>query len=632
MNYLLPPVASFALLLCASALSSAPSDYRPFLPAPGPETKAIVSVDFRWQVDNAKGDKLVVLAAANALQGLINRENETKIFISNPPVRVIGDGINPQEVEFLKPGSPERHSASDAMLEIMPVEVSKIDLATAKRPDGSLYSDLEIPLLSYLIDYAQAEGVLSGKVALYSNNGWWDKATAGQRGAAIAVASFENALLANENLLRYIQGHHRDVFKNGEPEIIDVRQFMPADKDDWSANINAMKWMVDRYAKDILPGVNDDIDVEAYNKLRNKTLVMVAPSGGNPPCAIDYMVAARTLNYYLEFPSDYSKSPYLDDLAALFNTDNYPVGIPQWGEVETSHLNVAAAHYGYSAMHGQIPNCSATASFSHNPENFRPLTPGKELPLDPKVVYISGNGPDGDALDFFYYGGFRSLYYDVASGEVPNGWRVNPILIELNPPMWEWLSKQNPDTVELVPSMNDGGFPKSLEGQQAWLDIYQNYLDGSNGSFVGINILAPWTMRDNPFHTYLKQMDLSYVIVGYQGDQRITQNLYDVLDDTLYLDQVTWRGHPKEITASHEDVTADIKQMKNIILKHKKDDAPYFMFARYTGETGQNFPSILKRTRYELVNDPELKAAGLDVRFVLPKDFSATYKAWAAKN
>ena len=78
-----------------------------------------------------------------------------------------------------------------------------------------------------------------------------------------------------------------------------------------------------------------------------------------------------------------------------------------WEKVDIL-INNAGAHYGYTAMHGQVPNCSVTAAFPTEPEMFAPTPEPKVLPLDADAVYISGDGPDGDAVDFvdiWYDGG-----------------------------------------------------------------------------------------------------------------------------------------------------------------------------------------------------------------------------------
>lgn len=616
------------ILLFSSNLNAA---YEPTLPKPGPLPERIVVLDYRWEFEHGMGNDRAVQAIANTVQGLVNRVSATKIYLKNQPIRVIGNGVDLQRVTNLRPGVDPDHSASDAMLALLPTPKQEIDLSTEKRPNGQLYSEMPSPLTSYLLDNFGI--VLSGTVALYSNNGWWDEDTAGMRGAAIAVAGFENALPVNQQWLNYVQQYHSDLFEKtgGQPRIIDVSHFKPDEKGSEDGNIAALRWIVDRYVKDIIPGENDDVNPADFDKLRSRKVTMTAPSGSNYPCAIDYAVAANVINYFMRFPRDASsKADALAALGELLNEEHYPLGIPQWGEVETSHLNQAGASHGYTAMHGQIPNCSVTAAYPTNPSDFNATPEGKALPLGDKVIYVSGNGPDGDALDFFYYGGFRSLYYDVAAGEVPNGWRINPILIDLFPHMWAWLANTYPDSVDLISSMNDGGMPQDPVAQQAWADIYLNYRKGGAGSFRCANFLGPYSVHKK-MHKLLPKLDWDLVVMEYQGNPGVDSNSIAILDDTVYTNQITRRGPNKEVTPDDPSIGEDIAQLKRAILAHGTDAGTGFFFLRYAGETGQNFPSILKRIRDETLADSELKAAGYQIEFVLPRDWAATYRANAAK-
>jgi len=75
------------------------------------------------------------------------------------------------------------------------------------------------------------------------------------RRAAITVAAFEEALLLNPRWLDYVKRYHGDLFAKtgGEPVGVDCTRFKPASPEDQSANVDATKWIVDCYVRDMLP-------------------------------------------------------------------------------------------------------------------------------------------------------------------------------------------------------------------------------------------------------------------------------------------------------------------------------------------------------------------------------------------
>lgn len=556
----------FALPLCLLVSLSAGEDYQPMLTKLNPPEKIIV-VDVSKETKSRSGFGI----AAVCMQGLINRNGATKVYLTGVPIRVYGIPKLPDD-----PRNVQQMFLDDGLIPF-PRETAELD------------EGLEYPGLSYLVE--NFGHLLSGKVA-YAGRGGTKSSRAGGVMAAVNVCTFESALPVTPEVDAFLQAQG-----------IELKPVVELPEMD---NIEATRWSMARYLD--------------HPKL-NQRAIGFGP-GLATPAMLDYWVATHSFVYMLrgDVPEEAAFIP------ELLNADNFPQGIPNMGPVEGVRSIDYIEASGYSSVCGEIPNASLTSSIPTQSERFVTPPKPKALPIDPNGAYIAFNGPDGDAMDFCLFFGYLGMRNDPALGKVPVGLRINPYAMDLFPSIVEWYTKINPDLVDVIPSMNDGGFPLTDPGADYWNRTYDHYIQSANGNFQVLHFLG--TYPDNNFYRMTKEFPAIMAICGYQGGDEKTHSNWLVRDNdarTVYVDLIGRRGEKyAEVGDASDSVNYEL--VRQGLTDPADRDRPLFMMVRFASESGMNAFTLVQATMDRLNADPSVKRT---LYFVPPRDLAATYRAWA---
>ncbi|MGC1481974.1 MAG: hypothetical protein WA771_15855 [Chthoniobacterales bacterium] len=550
------------------------STYSPNLPKVSPMDGAIV-IDLAQPEGGQVTDK-DMRATLLSFQGLINRTESKKIYFKSMPVRVFqtGDERDHMSVEA-GPGDPTQLWI-DAGLIPGKLETPELDNSSSQ------------PVFDYL--WANYSHLIKGKILCSDFTKEPEKM--GGRAAALTAATFEDALMVPISVDSYLTEKGIDLEVLGDTREMET--------------VEAFNWSIEKYAD---------------HPKRNKQVVAFV-GDINPPVMWDYWVATHTFSFWLKKSGPTQQDAVDPEFAKLLNADYYPQGVPVIGPVEGGKIIQRIQKLGYTSVCGLLPNASVTASIPTDPSKFGTAPEPKALELDPNGVYLSFNGPDGDALDFLAYIGFKGMYQDEKVGEAPVGWRVNPYFIDLFPTLYGFFSTRDPETIDIVGSMNDGGSSYTAAGQKGWTEQYRNYLDNSNGSMRLMNFLGGMYSATKP---EILALEFDFVITGYQGETDKFEPEFKITDETLFSNQVGLRGHAKVSKPGGPESEDTLKYIRSAIEQESVDGEPFFIMGRLPSECGAHAFSILSWIGEELEKD---MPKGRKLYFIPPRDLAATYKSW----
>jgi hypothetical protein len=528
-----------------------------------PKTGAIEKEDFR--------------ATLLSFQGLINRTERTKVYFTSVPIRVFETGDERNALGKLAgPGDPCILWLEEGLI---PGERKKPVLDAASPH----------PVFDYL--WENYRHLVKGKVLCPDRTS--DRDRMGPRAAALNACTFENALMVPESVDTYLRSRNINL-----PVLADTRKM---------DLLQAFHWSIDKYIK--------------HPKRNRQCIALVGDL--NPPVMWDYHVATYTFSYWLHKP-DNKSAPIDKEFDALLNPDNYPPGVPTIGPVEGAHVIQRTQNLGYTAVCGPLPNASVTASIPTEPKRFGVAKEPVAWKLDPNGVYLSFNGPDGDALDFLAYIGFKGMKQDPKVGTVPLGWRVNPYFIDLFPTMFGYFATRDPEHIDMVGSMNDGGSSETPDGQAAWKRNYRNYISNVGGHLRVINFLGGMYSTKKP---ELLGLGAHYLITGYQGTKEDFVPQWVLADRTLFSSQIGLRGGPKVPLPGGKESQDTLRYLRETI-KLGRPNTPLLIMARLPSEAGAHAFSIVSWLADELRKDvPQ----GRKVYLVPPRDLAATWHAWQTR-
>ncbi len=121
---------------------------------------------------------------------------------------------------------------------------------------------------------------------------------------------------------------------------------------------------------------------------------------------------------------------------------------------------------------------------------------------------------DGDNVSIAHYNHHNWWRNSPDKGEVPIGWSLPPILLDIYPKKMQWFSSHNySNAYEIIGNANDGTAPNTAAGEAAFTASYRYYLDNSNGLFRSVNYFDT-SAAGNAVVTGL---DPDFAIRGYQG-------------------------------------------------------------------------------------------------------------------
>jgi len=574
------PLFRLLLALLLGASLSAPSlaaDYQPILPKTGPTERVLVLDASVTKKNGNRGTIQFETLSSASLQGLINRDSTTKIFIKNLHTRIF---MNP-ESDDLKTGGG-KGDAYALMLEQIPYPQETVQLKETET----------YPVLLWLMEnYAD-------RVKGYTlvKQGWHHK-DHGAIAAAINSCTFESLLPVTPHVRNYLRSKGFN-----KPVVYDLTEM---------DNATALDWSMEKYLH--RPDVNRSVInyVDNYYDMN------------------DYFVAVKAYSFSLTGKGlkgvEDHEEPKL--IGKLLNKDNFPLGTLVIGDSEGPHMITPMQKEGYQVICGHISNCSVTSSIPTNPQSFRPAAAGVAHPIDPNAAYISFSGNDGDAIDFGLYVGAKNLANDPMAGHVPMSWKINPVFIDLFPTLYAWHTHQYPETVQLAASLNDGGAPHGEEGFAEWCQMFRHWIDHSNSSLRHFVYLGSYGVALN-VEKFFASTGGHYTYRGYDSRPGFGRTQWKRLDGMVLSNLVGQAFHNPQQTAA---------EARKSITQFDTEGQPVFIMIRLGIDNSRHLNArrgtipftMAHEVQEALSADPNIQRKLI---YLSPADLATTYKAWAVAN
>ncbi len=239
------------------------------------------------------------------------------------------------------------------------------------------------------------------------------------------------------------------VYDPSRPESIDVGTVLAAQQDAVLAGPDLAGWLSNRYALPILFDYAQRRDwtsldaVGAYDRALRELYPHAYPDllAILPPdrwAIRDYLVQTGTFVFYLT--QGILASP-METAATIRILAAAPRGIPILGwfnsptlTEENSFVQMASAAGKFVVGVQDVPNLSVLTALGRN-ETHRQVSPtAPPAPVLEDKTYVVLGIPDGDNLDFAA-GRMWDLWSEPVRGSLPFAWSLNPLLVDLAPPL-----------------------------------------------------------------------------------------------------------------------------------------------------------------------------------------------------
>ncbi len=506
-----------------------------------------------------------LLGSITALQGLINRQGGEKVYVAGQPSWIFRD---PVEVGY--PVDFFEQMLDDGLI---PVPIERAEVGEGR-----------FATLLYLLErYPEAvEGY-----AVYEPRG---RQTQSIEAAAVNAATFEGALPVSVGVYNTLKNRGHDL-----PIIADLRGI--------EDGLAAFEWSLNRYV--------DHPDL-------NTKLLAHTPAKGTT----DYLVACHIFSFYFK---NVNQQGYAEAQAFL-QSGTFPPGTPVLGQLEVEGMLEVIRPTALHPIEGYGHNFSITSAFPTDPEQFAPALKPQALPIDPNGVYIAWRAADGDNLGFFHSYTYKGLRNDPAAGSAPVGWTIHPYAVDLHPPLFAWYTQQHRAQIDLIPSLNNGGWPEDDAGRKAWRQMYARNFEAANGAFQTLHLMG---LFNNPQQAQWQQPTVGHlepelVIVGYMNIDDV-EPVWGMADQTVYVNHVGEKMASNLATAGGSQAWRNLDKLRLSIELHAEPGKPMFILARVPSEVGMHASDIVRWTIEHLQNDSGISRT---IYPVLPRDIAATYKRY----
>jgi len=239
------------------------------------------------------------------------------------------------------------------------------------------------------------------------------------------------------------------VYDPSRPESIDVGTVLAAQQNAVLAGPDLAGWLSGRYALPILFDYAQRRDwtsldaVGAYDRALRELyshaypyLLAILPS--DRWAIRDYLVQTGTFVFYLTQGILASPAETAETMRILAAA---PRGIPILGwfnsptlTEENSFVQMASAAGKFVVGVQDVPNLSVLTALGRN-ETHRQVSPSAPpVPVLEDKTYVVLGIPDGDNLDFAA-GRMWDLWSEPLRGTIPFAWSINPLLVDLAPPL-----------------------------------------------------------------------------------------------------------------------------------------------------------------------------------------------------
>lgn len=565
---------SIILIYPASCQKNQENQYKPAIPATIP-AKELIVLDLKNDIfppDGTNGRRTVyddVFNTLTAIQGLVNRSSESKIYFLSEPTYY--------------PDSWEKdskfHKENEWMLDL------DIYPVPAKRPEVD--KNKKYPVLSYLLE--NYSNFIKGKVIYPKiadselerdpNAGVIKYAhESAALGAALTACGIEDGIPVSTTVDDYIkkEGHHF-------PLIADTRCL--------KTNEAAFDWAKENYFR---PETNRKfIGIFSYEHIYS-------------PVFHDYFIANKAFVVVLNSKIE-SQNKRLEELL-----EEYPAGVPLLGCVvgnEHEFYNL-----GSKTTITEIGNTSATSSFIFNPDALpEPIQP-KPLPVKKNGVYVSFYGGDGDAAGLTQNQNVEIFvkHRDVLD-DIFFNMQVCTYYMDLNPPLMQYWMEQQSQNFCISTTLH-GNVPKHEGGRMYFKKLHKYYYDHARN-----NLLVYNQLRDNEFD--VSQYFKPYVKTLGWGNITETPSPVVRIPGTNTIQIQIVDGY-------HEKIGGDKEKAILEGIENSTGDEPIFILIKVTGGWGNGIIKNLYEIE-ELMNKFKTNPpAGREMFFCTPVDMAATWKKW----
>ena len=451
-------ICMLVLVINLIPINTANAETNSYLPKTKKADKVIV-LDLSHDLKNKDGEAKEAYMAITSIQGIINRNNPVKIYLTHTP----------QEHDW----TPFTADESQLNKGLIPVEKVYPILDYGKK----------YPVLSYLLKTYKDE--IRGMIQVPQLSG---KIVDGAVMAGVTAAGVENSILVSEGIEKYImkEGYSFEVKAN-------TRHFQN--------NIDSFDWAYEKY-------------FARCDKTFVAQHTFTAFGGGMDdqfPIMYDYFISSQVFVFCL----DGNDPAELAKLQSFLVPENYDPGTAVLGLPVDEGKGIACMQdEGYYIAIMYVPNLTVTSSFEYDQSQVKQPPKPTALQADNNTNYVAFFVTDGDSMGFPTNFMYEQMTTSPHRGEIPIGWSFNPHLIDLFPTLINFYSQNDYNSFyELVSSMNNGGSPKTEAGALTFKNRYINYMKQSQGIFQTINYFND----DDYINDLTKAINPYLLIKGYQG-------------------------------------------------------------------------------------------------------------------
>ncbi len=131
-------------------------------------------------------------------------------------------------------------------------------------------------------------------------------------------------------------------------------------------------------------------------------------------------------------------------ISSLLNTTNYPAGTPVLGRsTESCRSSTRSRTAGTSSSSSTGRTTPCTAPSSSEPSQITAPTAPTAAPIVSNGAYVAFYITDGDNVSIAHYNHHNWWRNSPDKGEVPIGWSLPPILLDIYPKKMQWFSSHN---------------------------------------------------------------------------------------------------------------------------------------------------------------------------------------------
>ncbi|MFV0395921.1 MAG: Ig-like domain-containing protein, partial [Coprobacillaceae bacterium] len=476
------------------------------------EAEEVIVLDLSHDLKNKDGEAKEAYMAITSIQGIINRESTSKIYLTHTP----------QEHDWTP------FAADESYLEngLIPVEKKYPILDYGKK----------YPVLSYLLEKYHKE--VSGIMQVPQLSG---SIIDGAIMAGVTAAGVEDAILVSEGIEKYIEQEGYTFEVKGNTRNL-------------KSNIEAFDWAYNNY-------------FDKCTKTYAAQHTFTAFGGGMDdqfPIMYDYYIATKAFVFCL----DGNKPEELLKLQSFLVPENYAPGTAILGLPVDEGKGISCMQdegYYFAIMY--VPNLTVTSSFPYDSKSVSEPVEPTALQADNNTNYVAFFATDGDSMGFPTNFMYDHMTTSNTRGEVPIGWSFNPHLIDLFPTLVSYYSNNDYNSFyELVSSMNNGGSPKGEEASKTFRERYVDYMGKSNEMFRTINYF-----NEDAYVNDLTAAIKPYLLInGYQGQTNGNDVEWGSVDGT----DITYTNMSGATQGNAK--TEHIYQALNRITTTKPDNKPTF--------------------------------------------------------